>query len=34
MPDRVLLSALDLKRVDYNHLALRVALTTAEIKFT
>ena len=34
MPDRVLLSALDLKRADYDRLALRVALTTAEIKFT
>lgn len=33
MPDRVLLSALDLKRADYDRIALRVALTTAEIKF-
>jgi len=33
MPDIVLLSALDLKRADYDRLALRVALTTAEIKF-
>ena len=33
MPDRVLLSALDLKWADYNCLALQVALTTAEIKF-
>ena len=34
MPDRILLSALDLKWADYNHLALQVTLTTAEIKFT
>jgi len=33
MPDRILLSALDLKRADYDHLALRLALTTAEINF-
>ena len=34
MPDRVLLSALDLKRADYDRIALRAALTTAEIKYT
>ena len=34
MPDRVLLSALDLKRADYNRIALRLALATAEIKYT
>jgi len=33
MPDRILLLALDLKRVDYDRLALRLALTTAEINF-
>ena len=34
MPDRILLSALDLKWADYDHLALRLALTAAEIKYT
>ena len=34
MPDRVLLSALDLKQADYNRLALQLALTTAEINLT
>ena len=34
MPDRVLSSALDLKRVDYDRLALQLALTTAEINLT
>ena len=34
MPDRILLSALDLKQADYDRLALQLALTTAEIKFT
>ena len=34
LPDRILLLALDLKRADYNRLALQLALTTAEINFT
>ena len=34
MPDRVLLSALDLKWADYDCLALQLALTTAEINLT
>ena len=34
LPDRILLLALDLKRADYDRLALQLALTTAEINFT